>query len=174
MFCSYTLLVICSCYWTILAFSRNLYFASLVQSTSCVLMLLFLSLLFHSRWLVSHKCFWACLLWSLFLPLFLSSPLLLNLFIQFTANDPQFLKVFFFSFTIMAIIQCHTISSLFLGLKDFLVTLLYCKKIVSELDQENHNHKPQTNPWHREEEPHNHHETPGRQTKQSKQLFLLH
>ena len=34
------------------------------------------------------------------------------------------------------------------------------------------NHKPQTNPWHREEEPHNHHETPGRQTKQSNQLSL--
>ena len=31
-----------------------------------------------------------------------------------------------------------------------------------------HNHKLQTNPWHREEEPHNNHETPGRQTKQSK------
>ena len=28
-----------------------------------------------------------------------------------------------------------------------------------------HNHKPQTNPWHREEEPLNHHETPGRQIK---------
>ena len=27
-----------------------------------------------------------------------------------------------------------------------------------------HNHKPQTIPWHREEEPHDHHETPGRQT----------
>ena len=37
-----------------------------------------------------------------------------------------------------------------------------------------HNHKPQTNPWHREEEPHNYHETPGRQTKQSKQLSLPH
>ena len=35
-----------------------------------------------------------------------------------------------------------------------------------------HNHKPKTNPWHREEEPHNHHETPGRQTKQSNQLSL--
>ena len=35
-----------------------------------------------------------------------------------------------------------------------------------------HHHKPQTNPWHgyREEEPHNHHETPGRQTQQSNQL----
>ena len=28
-----------------------------------------------------------------------------------------------------------------------------------------HNHKLQTYPWHREEEPHNNHETPGRQTK---------
>ena len=36
-----------------------------------------------------------------------------------------------------------------------------------------HNHKLQTNPWHREE-PHNTHETPGRQTKQSNQLFLPH
>ena len=35
-----------------------------------------------------------------------------------------------------------------------------------------HNHKLKTNPWHREEEPHNHHETPGRQTKQSNQLSL--
>ena len=33
-----------------------------------------------------------------------------------------------------------------------------------------HNHKLQTNPWHREEEPHNNHETPGRQTKKSNQL----
>ena len=33
-----------------------------------------------------------------------------------------------------------------------------------------HNHKLQTNPWNREEEPHNNHETQGRQTKQSKQL----
>ena len=30
-----------------------------------------------------------------------------------------------------------------------------------------HNHKPQTTPWHREEEPLNHHGTPGRQIKQS-------
>ena len=36
-----------------------------------------------------------------------------------------------------------------------------------------HNHKLQTTPWHREEEPFNHHETPGRQIKQSKQLSLL-
>ena len=37
-----------------------------------------------------------------------------------------------------------------------------------------HNQKPQTNPWHREEEPHNHHETQERQTKQSNQLSLPH
>ena len=34
-----------------------------------------------------------------------------------------------------------------------------------------HNHKLQTNPWYREEEPHNNLETPGRQTKRSNQLF---
>ena len=37
-----------------------------------------------------------------------------------------------------------------------------------------HYHKPQTNTWHREEEPHNNHKTPGRQTKQSNQLSLPH
>ena len=37
-----------------------------------------------------------------------------------------------------------------------------------------HNHKPQTTLWHREEEPLNHHETPGRQFKQSNQLSLPH
>ena len=33
--------------------------------------------------------------------------------------------------------------------------------------RKNHNHRLQTNQWHCEEEPHNNHETPGRQTKQS-------
>ena len=37
-----------------------------------------------------------------------------------------------------------------------------------------HNHKPQTTPWHREEEALIHHETPGRQIKQSNQLSLPH
>ena len=37
-----------------------------------------------------------------------------------------------------------------------------------------HNHQLQTNPWHCEEEPHNNHDTPGRQTKQSNQLSLPH
>ena len=37
-----------------------------------------------------------------------------------------------------------------------------------------HYYQLQTNPWHREEEPHSNQETPGRQTKQSKQLSLPH
>ena len=37
-----------------------------------------------------------------------------------------------------------------------------------------HNRKLQTSPWHRVEEPHNNHETPGRQTKQTNQLSLPH
>ena len=37
-----------------------------------------------------------------------------------------------------------------------------------------HNHKLQTTPWHREEETLNHHDTPGRQIKQSNQLSLPH
>ena len=47
-------------------------------------------------------------------------------------------------------------------------------EIVSEYDQEIP--QPQTTPtrWHREEEPLNHHETPGRQIKQSNQLSLPH
>ena len=36
-----------------------------------------------------------------------------------------------------------------------------------------HNDKPQTNPWHREEGPHDHQETPERQTMQSNQLSLF-
>ena len=45
------------------------------------------------------------------------------------------------------------------------------KKIVSEYDQE----IPQsqtTDTWHHEEEPLNHHKTPGRQIKQNNQLSL--
>ena len=47
-------------------------------------------------------------------------------------------------------------------------------EIVSEYAQENHTHKLQPNPWHREGEPHNNNETPGRQTKQSNQLSRPH
>ena len=45
-------------------------------------------------------------------------------------------------------------------------------KIASEYDQEIPQSQPQTTPWHRQEEPLNHHETPGRQIKQSNQLSL--
>ena len=46
-------------------------------------------------------------------------------------------------------------------------------KIVSMI-MKYHNHKLQTNTWHRKEEPHNNHETLGRQTKQSNKLSLPH
>ena len=52
------------------------------------------------------------------------------------------------------------------------IKLQVLSKIVSIIRKQ-HNYKPKTNLWHREEEPHNHHETPGRQTKQSNQ-FPLH
>ena len=51
--------------------------------------------------------------------------------------------------------------------------LLFRTKIVSMI-RKYHNHKLQTNLWYREEEPHNNHKTPGRQTKQSNQLSLPH
>ena len=37
-----------------------------------------------------------------------------------------------------------------------------------------YNHKLQTNPWQCKEEPHNNHETPARQTKQSNKLSVPH
>ena len=47
-------------------------------------------------------------------------------------------------------------------------------KIVSEYDQViPQSQTADKNPSHREEEPHNNYETPGRQTKQSNQLSLL-
>ena len=47
-------------------------------------------------------------------------------------------------------------------------------KKVSEYDQEIPQSQTADNPWHREEEPFNHHETSGRQIKQSNQLSLPH
>ena len=47
-------------------------------------------------------------------------------------------------------------------------------KIVSEYDQEIPQSQTADKPMAREEEPHNNHETPGRQTKQSNQLSLPH
>ena len=52
---------------------------------------------------------------------------------------------------------------------------LFCRsKIVSEYDQEIPQSKTADTPWIREEEPLNHHETPGIQIKQSNQLSLPH
>ena len=48
------------------------------------------------------------------------------------------------------------------------------KKRLMNMTRKYHNHKLQTTPWHPEEEPLNHHETPGRQIKQSNQLSLPH
>ena len=48
------------------------------------------------------------------------------------------------------------------------------KKIVSEYDQEIPQSQTANNPGHREQEPLNHHETPGRHIKQSNQLSLPH
>ena len=48
------------------------------------------------------------------------------------------------------------------------------KKYQVSIIRKYHNYKLQTTPWHREEEPLNHHETPGRQIKQSNQLSLPH
>ena len=45
---------------------------------------------------------------------------------------------------------------------------------IGSMIRKYHNHKQQTNPRHREEEPHNYQETTGRQTKQSNQLSLPH
>ena len=42
-------------------------------------------------------------------------------------------------------------------------------KIVSEYDEEIPQSQTADNPWHREEEPHNNHETPGKQA-----LYLPH
>ena len=50
----------------------------------------------------------------------------------------------------------------------------YVTKKVSEYDQEIPQSQTADNPWHREEEPLNHHETPERQIKQSNQLSLPH
>ena len=51
---------------------------------------------------------------------------------------------------------------------------LHESKIVKEYDLEIPQSQTAENPWHREEEPHNNHETPGRQTKQSYQLTVPH
>ena len=51
---------------------------------------------------------------------------------------------------------------------------IYIAKGVSEYDQEIPQSLPQATPWHHEEEPLSHHETPERQIKPSNQLSLPH
>ena len=65
-------------------------------------------------------------------------------------------------------LSMHKPSSIRLLLRDFRQNSYVGRKAT------HHNHKLLINPWHREEEPHNNHETPGRQTKQSNQLSLPH
>ena len=56
---------------------------------------------------------------------------------------------------------------------DQVSAIFICKLCPSSNDQEIPQSQLQTNPWHREEEPHNNHETPRRQTKQNNQLSLF-
>ena len=64
--------------------------------------------------------------------------------------------------------------------KQFNESVLYDVKItwiqisLVSMIRKYHNYKLQTNPWYCEDEPHNNHETPGRQTKQNNQLSLPH
>ena len=50
--------------------------------------------------------------------------------------------------------------------------LIHQLKIVSEYDQKIQQSQTADKPWHREEEPNNDHETPGRQTNQGNQHSL--
>ena len=47
-------------------------------------------------------------------------------------------------------------------------------KLENEYDLEIPQSQTADNPWHRKEEPHNNHETPGIQTKQGNQLSIPH
>ena len=51
----------------------------------------------------------------------------------------------------------------------FMVQIDFALEKIVSMIRKYHNHKLQTIPWHCEKEPHNNHETPGRQTKQSNQ-----
>ena len=62
------------------------------------------------------------------------------------------------------------IEAYIISLSDFIIM----SKIVSEYEQEIPQSQTAATPWHREEEPLNHHKTPGRQIKQSNQLSLPH
>ena len=60
-----------------------------------------------------------------------------------------------------------------IDVRDIYAIMQLVSQIVSMI-RKYHNHKLQTTQWQREEEPLNHHETPGRQIKQSSQLSLPH
>ena len=73
-----------------------------------------------------------------------------------------------------ALILLNVVSILFARVSiKFYKIYIFKAKIVSMI-RKYHNHKPQTTLWHREEEPLNHHDSPGRQIKQSNQLSLPH
>ena len=55
-----------------------------------------------------------------------------------------------------------------------LLERLRVRAIIVSIIRKYNNHKLQTNPWRREKEPHNNHETPGRLTKQGNQFSLPH
>ena len=74
-----------------------------------------------------------------------------------TLANIQVIRQNLFSHTIVTVIDACTV-----------------KKIVSEYDQEIPQSQTVDNLWHREEEPLNHHDTPGRQNMQSNQLSLPH
>ena len=69
--------------------------------------------------------------------------------------------------------QGHRIAKSYC-LDDKIIYTAGVTQIVRSMIRKYHNHKQQTTPWHSEEEPLNHHETPGRQIKQSNQLSLPH
>ena len=82
----------------------------------------------------------------------------------------------FFIFFVFKILQCSYLLLMSyngFGILYIIHIRISLKKIVTMI-RKYHNHKPQTTPWYREEEPLNHHETQGRQIKQSNQLSLPH
>ena len=94
-------------------------------------------------------------------------------YVMFPCDDTLIrLASFNASYTIDALFQLQNKGKEVVG-TIYMYSQTYVK-IVSEYDKKYHNHKLQTNLWHREEERHNNHETPRRQTKQSNQLSLLH
>ena len=59
------------------------------------------------------------------------------------------------------------------GLSKTLYQLLSVGSKIVSMIRKYHNHKLQTNPWYREEEPHKNHKTPGRQSKAILSLFPI-